>query len=92
MTKSSILRTKLSLCLIKHHSIKTFVESGGTATRISSLITTKGDWLAALSNHFGVGTHWIEGCEDLRAGLDAVEKRKIFPARNESPIIRYLRP
>jgi hypothetical protein len=31
------------------------------------------------------GTHWIGGCVELRTGLEAVKKRKIFYSRESKP-------
>jgi hypothetical protein len=33
------------------------------------------------------GTLWIRGWVDHRAGLDAVEERKILPLRNRTPVV-----
>jgi hypothetical protein len=43
-----------------------------------------GEWSASRPDRFtseerDPGTHWIGGWEGLRAGLDAVKKRKILP-------------
>jgi hypothetical protein len=48
-----------------------------------------GEWSASRPGRFtpterAPGTHWIGGCTDLRAILDAVVKRKIPSPRRES--------
>jgi hypothetical protein len=53
------------------------------------------DWSASRSDRFTPverppppGTHWVEGCVDPRAGLDAVMKRHIpAPAENRTPVV-----
>jgi hypothetical protein len=79
---------KLSLCLTKHHTMKTYRGNGG-------------EWTASCPGRFTPGTHWIGGWVDPRAGLDAVAKRKQFhhcacrelnpsrPARSLVSILTY---
>jgi hypothetical protein len=37
-----------------------------------------GEWSASSPGGFTLGTHWIRGLVDPRAGLDDVEKRKFL--------------
>jgi hypothetical protein len=78
------VKVNLSLCLFKHHTMKTYWGCGGTAPHILNLGTRWGEWSASWTGSFnpGVrapGTHWIGGWVDPRFGLDAVAKRKKIP-------------
>jgi hypothetical protein len=84
-----MIKVKLSLCLTKHHSMKTYRGSTDIAPRILDLDTRGGDWSASLSVCFtpserAPGIHWIRGWLDPRAILGAVVKRKIPSPRRES--------
>jgi hypothetical protein len=54
----------------------------------------KGEWSASRPGRFtpgerAPGTHWIGDCVGLRAGLDAMEKRKsLVPATNQTPTLQ----
>jgi hypothetical protein len=83
------VKAKLSLCLIKHHTMKTYWENGGIAPRIIDLGTRWTEWSASRPGHFiprerARGTHCIGGWVGPRAVLDAVVKRKITSLRRES--------
>jgi hypothetical protein len=58
-------------------------------SRLESCIAVGGEWSASRPGRFtserGPGTHWIGGWVGPRAGLDAVEKRKILPCREQNP-------
>jgi hypothetical protein len=78
-------KVKLSLYLIKHHTIKmygewryssTFLDVGNRRKLVVSFTP-----LAALSPS---GTHWIAGLADPRACLEAVEKSLLLPRGKES--------
>jgi hypothetical protein len=76
----------MSLCLTKHHAMKTYWMSGDTAPRIVNLGTR---WSASRPGRFTLrerapGAHWIGGWVDPRALLEAVVKRKIPSPRRES--------
>jgi len=43
------------------------------------------EWLASYPGCFTLGTHWSGGLLGLKASLDAIEKRKISTARNQTP-------
>jgi hypothetical protein len=83
-------KAKLSLCLAKHHAMKTY---WGLEVQLHAFLTSalKGDeWSASRPGRLttGVrapGNHWTGGWVDTRASLDAVAKRKnpiIAPAGN----------
>jgi hypothetical protein len=78
-----------SLCLTKHHSMKTYWGSEGITPQILNLGTIW-RWMVSFiprplySGERSPGTHWIRGCVGPRAGLDAEEKRKIPSPRRES--------
>jgi hypothetical protein len=47
---------------------------------------TRWRWVVSFTlREIGPGTHWIGGWVGPRAGLDAVEKRQIFPRRESNP-------
>jgi hypothetical protein len=57
--------------------------SGGIALPFFTLALDGGEWSPSLPSRFTLGerspgTHWMGGWLDPRAGLDAMEKRKIF--------------
>jgi len=72
-----------SLCLITHHAMKTYWESGGIAPRILNL-GTRWRWSDSFTlrslyprrKNLSPHTHWIWGWVDPRASLDAVAKRR----------------
>jgi hypothetical protein len=73
------VNVKLSLCLTKHHAMKTFLSS----------VLDGGDWSASRPGRFtsserAPGTHWIGGWMGPRTVLDVVVKRKIPSPRRES--------
>jgi hypothetical protein len=81
-------KVKLSLCLTKHHAMKTYWESAGITPRILDL-STRWRWVDSFTPRplypKGKSTHWIGGWEGPRAVLDAVVKRKIpSPAGNRT--------
>jgi hypothetical protein len=84
------VKVNLSLCLIKHHAMKTYWGSGCIAPRILSTSALDGCERSALRpgrftpRERVPGTHWIGGWVGPRAGLDAVSKRKIHSPRRES--------
>jgi hypothetical protein len=59
---------------------------GGVDVQIDIILTSAlagGEWSASRPGRFtprerALGTHWIGGWVDLRAGLDDVEKRKFL--------------
>jgi hypothetical protein len=85
----SRIKVKLSLCLTKHHAMKTYwgVEIQLHALLISAL--DGGEWSASRPGCFtprerALGTHWIGGWVGPGAVLDPVVKRKIPSPRLES--------
>jgi hypothetical protein len=70
---------KLSLCLIKHHAMKTY---GGVEVQLHTFLTSAlvgGEWFVSRAGCFtpgerAPGTHWERGRVNPRAGLDAVRK------------------
>jgi hypothetical protein len=82
------LKVKLSLCLIKHHAMKTYWGSRGIAPRILDL-GTRWRWSASRPGCFiprkrAPGTHWIGGWVGPRDVQDTVVKRKIPSPHRES--------
>jgi hypothetical protein len=60
-----------SLCLIKHHAIKTYGEWGYSSTILD--LGTRWRWVVGLTpGRTALGTHSIRGWVGPRAGLDAV--------------------
>jgi hypothetical protein len=98
---SSLLdpHTLMSLCLTKHHALKTYCGSGGIAPRILDL-GTRWRWVVSFTPrpHYlkesAPRTHWIGGWVGPKAVMDAVVKRKIRSPRRESnprtPIVQPL--
>jgi hypothetical protein len=84
-------KVKLSLCLTKHHAMKTYWGSGGIAPRITDL-GTRWRWVVNFTPRplypqgKAPGTHWIGGWVGLRAVLDTVLKRKIPSPRRGSKL------
>jgi len=76
---------KLPLCLTKHHAIKTYWRSGGTAPYILNLGTRR-EWSALRPGRFTSGTYLIGDWVGPRAGPNAVAKRKYTcPFRKWNP-------
>jgi hypothetical protein len=79
----------VSLCLTKHHAMRTYWGSGGIATHILDL-GTRWRWVVSFTirqlypQKKVPGTHWIGGWVGPRAVLDMVVKRKIPIHRWES--------
>jgi hypothetical protein len=92
------VKVKLSLCLTKHHAMKTYWGSGGIAPRIIDLGTRWWWWSASHPGRFtpmerAPGTHGIGGWVGPRAVLDAVVKRNIpCPSRESNPRIPIVQP
>jgi hypothetical protein len=80
----SALSKKLSLCLIKHYTVKTY---GGVDVQIQVFVTSArvaGEWSASCLGHFTLmkrapGTHWIGGWVGPTTSLDDMKGRKILP-------------
>jgi hypothetical protein len=75
------VKVYLSLCLTKHHAMKTYWTSGGVAPRIHDQGTCWRSVISFTSRPLFplgkcLGTRWIEGWVCLRAGLEAVTKGK----------------
>jgi hypothetical protein len=92
----------VSLCLTKHHAMKTYWGSGGIVPRIFSSARDGGEWSASRPGRFTTrerapSTHCTGGWVGPRAVLDTVVKRKILsPAGNRtlehrSPNIPYIK-
>jgi hypothetical protein len=83
------VKVKLSLCLTKHHAMKTYYRSGGIAPRILDL-GSRWRWVVSFTpgrftpRERAPGTHWIGAWVGPRTVLDAVVKRKILSHRRES--------
>jgi hypothetical protein len=83
------VKVKLSLCLTKHHAMKTYWGSGGIAPRILGL-GTRWRWVVSFNprplypRERASGTYWIGGWLELRDILDTVVKRKIPSLRRKS--------
>jgi hypothetical protein len=78
--KLSLLKVKLSLCLTKHHTVKTYWWSGGIGLRILCL-GTRMRWSATRHGRFtprerALGSHWIRGRVGPRTGMNTVVNRK----------------
>jgi hypothetical protein len=93
------INCKLSLCLTKHHAMKTYWRNGGLAPRILDLGTRR-RWVVTFTprQHYpreaDPGTNCIEGWVDNRAVLDTAGKTKIPSPHRESntrtPIVQHL--
>jgi hypothetical protein len=93
------VKVKLSLCLTKHHAMKTYGESGGIAPRIFTSTRDGGELSALRSGRSNPrerapGIRCIGGWVGPRAVLDTVVKRKIPSPRRQSnprtPIIQLV--
>jgi hypothetical protein len=79
-----------SLCLTKHHSVKTYWGSRSIAPCILLTSALDGvEWSASRTGRFtprerAPGTHWIGGWVGPRAVLDTVVKREIPSPQRES--------
>jgi hypothetical protein len=88
----------MSLCLIKHHVMKTFVGMEVQLLEFSTSALDGGEWSAACpvalplgKNPPPPGTPWVGGCVGLIDGLDAVVKRKICAsAGNRTPVLQLI--
>jgi hypothetical protein len=85
-------KVKLSLRLVNKALCHDDVwGSEGTAPPFLTTASDGGEWSATLTSCFtpreiAPGTHWIGGWVGPRAGLDAVEKRRIScPCRESNP-------
>jgi hypothetical protein len=81
-------KVKLSLSLVKHHAMKTYWRSGGIARRNLISALDGDEWSVSRPGRFtprerSPDTHWIGGWMSPRAGLDAVETRKIPSPRRD---------
>jgi len=81
---SAVKKGKI-ICLIKHHTMKTYWGSGVIAAHILNLALGIGDWSASLPGCFipGVrapGTHWIGGWfHKMKSNVDTGESVIILP-------------
>jgi hypothetical protein len=80
------VKVKLSLCLIKHHAMKTM--GGG-----EGIVLYGGEWSASRSGHFihgerAAGIHWIGGWVGLRACVDVVTRNISASAGNRTPDVQ----
>jgi hypothetical protein len=86
------IKLKLSVCLIKHHAIKT-MRNWGITPRILNL-RTRWKWVASFMPRplYPRGKNlWVptDGCMDHKSGLDAVAKRKMSaPSGNRTPVVQ----
>jgi hypothetical protein len=81
--KSDKVKVKLSLCLTKHHAMKTYSEWRYSSIHSLTSALDGGEWSASRLREKAHGTHWIGGWVDPRSVLDAVVKRKIPSPRRE---------
>jgi hypothetical protein len=75
---------KIKVALTERHAMKTYWGVEVQLHAFSTLVMYVGEWSASGPGGFSPreitpGTHWIGGWVGLRAGLDAVVKRK-FPS------------
>jgi hypothetical protein len=77
-------KVKLSLCLTKHHAMKTYWGSGGIGPLGLNLGLHRGKWLHSHPGRFTAGTHWMGGWVGPRAGLHAVRKLPC-PCQEQNP-------
>jgi hypothetical protein len=91
-------KVKLSLCLTKHHAMKTY---WGMEVQLHAFLTSALDgseWSASRPDRFTPrkrvpGTHWTGGWVGPRAVLDAVMKKKILsPRRVSNPRTPIVQP
>jgi hypothetical protein len=86
---------KLSLCLTKHHAMKTY---WGVEVKLHALtLPLDGEWSASRPSRFtprerAPRTHWIGGWMGPKADLDAVARRKIpspsWESNPDHPIVQ----
>jgi hypothetical protein len=85
-------KVKLSLCLTKHHAMKTYGESGSLAPRIlwpRHKMEVGGQLHDPPALHPGKEPHWIGGWVGPRAYLGTVSKKKFqAPAEIRTPIFQ----
>jgi hypothetical protein len=83
-----VKKVKMSLCLTKHHAMRTYWGSGSIAPRILNL-GTRWRWVVSLTHRplypeeRTPGTHWVGGWVGPRTGQDAVVKKIILSPRQE---------
>jgi hypothetical protein len=86
------VKVKLSLCLTKHHAMKTYSGSEGIAPRILDL-STGWRWVVSFKPRSLCPqgkSHWIGSWMGPRAVLDAVAKRKIpSPRRHPQLYMKF---
>jgi hypothetical protein len=88
------IKVKLSLCLTKHHAMKTYC---GVEVYLHALASALdgGEWSVPRPGRFThsermPGTHLIGGWMGPRAGLNSVSKRKILgPCQKSNPELPY---
>jgi hypothetical protein len=79
------LSEEIMTCTVKHHVMNIW-GSGGIAPPFLTSALDGGEWSASshclfIPEERAPGTHWIGGWVGPRAGLDAVETRKILHCR-----------
>jgi hypothetical protein len=65
--------------------MKIYGGSGGIGPPFLTLALDRGEWSASRPGRFTLVTHWMGGWLGPRAGLDAVEDRKILPLAGIKP-------
>jgi hypothetical protein len=75
-SKALQVKIKMSLCLTKHHAMKTY---WGVEVQLHEFLITAlnwGAWSASRSDRFTTVTHWTGGCMGHRENLSAAAERK----------------
>jgi hypothetical protein len=87
------VKAKLSLCLVKHHTMKAYGGNGSIYPRILDLGTSS-RWVPQLLYPWGKSPpgHWIGGYVRPTTGLDDVESRKSFTCRDPNSDLSAVQP
>jgi hypothetical protein len=87
LKKEVKVNIQMSVCLTKHHTMKTYGQVEVQFHTFLTLALDGGEWSDSCTSHFNPrerapDTHWIVGWVGPRASLDAMEKEPKFKKPN----------